>query len=81
MGKWFAETLDHARRWGRALYQEAVFHVMQLEIPTDLADQMFRLPLLDQIGPARYAEGDLLTLVNQQHQGISESPLTISGGP
>jgi hypothetical protein len=74
LGKWFAETPEAARRWGRLLYPDGVFHVIQLDVPQDVADQMFRLPLLDQIGPARYAEGDLLESINQQHQGMAECP-------
>lgn len=81
LGKWFAETPEAAQRWGLLLYQGSGFHVVQLDVPVDVTDQMFRLPSLDQIGPARYAEGDVLALVNQQHQGISEVPLTIAGGP
>lgn len=76
MGKWFAESFDAARRWGESLYQDqgGVFHVVVVTVPLDIADQMFRLASLDQIGPARYAEGDVLDLVNQQHQGITEVP-------
>ena len=80
-GKWFAEMLEAARRWGESLYPGGLFHVVQFDIPLDVADQMFRLASLDQIGPARYAEDGVLTLINQQHQGITEVPLTITGGP
>ncbi len=82
-GKWFAETPQAAERWGRLLYRAlgCSFHVIQVDVPTDVADQMFCLPMLDQIGPARYAEGDLLALLNQRHQGIAEVPLTVRGGP
>jgi hypothetical protein len=81
LGKWFAEEEADGRRWGQLLYLGGVFHVVQLDIPQDVADLMFRLPLLDQIGPARYADGEVLELINRQHQGICEVPLTISGGP
>jgi hypothetical protein len=80
LGKWFAETREAAQRWGELLYPAGVFHVVLVEIPQDVADQMFCLPLLDQIGPARYADGDVLAALNQQHRGISEVPL-ITGGP
>ena len=79
-GKWFAETPENARQWGQRLYQD-VFHVIQVDIPEDVADQMFRLSALDQIGPARYAEDDVLALINLQNQRISEVPATIAGGP
>ena len=82
-GKWFAETLAAAKRWGQLLSQGPVelIHVVQADVPQDVADQMFRLPWLDQIGPGRYSEGDLLTMINQRHLGIAEAPLTIAGGP
>jgi hypothetical protein len=72
-GKWFAETIDACRQWGQQLYQ-GKFHVIQVDVPTDVADQMFCLSSLDQIGPARYAESEVLALINQNHQGISEVP-------
>src|SRR5262245_50960685 len=82
-GKWFAESAAHASVWGLSLSQfgAGAFHVVQTEVPQAVADQMFRVPLLDQIGPARYAEGDLLDLINQTNLGISEVPLTSGGGP
>lgn len=33
---------------------------------------MFRIPNLDNIGPARWAEGDLLDLINSTNSGIIE---------
>ena len=75
-GKWFAEAATHASAWGVKLYQHhgGPFHIVQLDIPQDVADLLFRLPNLDQIGPARYAEGDLLDAVNQTNLGITEVP-------
>ena len=81
-GKWFAEFLDHAEEWGQKLYQRGEpFHVVQLEVPQDAADQMLRIPNLDQVGPARYAEGDLLELLNQTNLGITEIPPPHKGVP
>jgi len=82
-GKWFAESAEAAQRWGQLLYtmQKSGFHLIQVDIPQDVAARMFRLDLLDQIGPARYAENEVLGLINQQHQGISEVPMTLGGGP
>jgi len=74
LGKWFAETRDAARRWGDLLYQGQQFHLIELDVPSDVADAMFCLAMLDQIGPARYAEGDVLTALNQGHHGIRECP-------
>ncbi|MSQ94723.1 MAG: hypothetical protein EXR98_09230 [Gemmataceae bacterium] len=73
-GKWFAETPETARRWGEFLYQDqaSVFHVIQVDVPLEIVDQMFRLSSLDQIGPARYAEGEVLALINQQQMGFAE---------
>ena len=73
-GKWFAETKDDADRWGQLLYGAAPFHVVQVEIPAEVAALMFRLPVLDQIGPARYADGEVLVLINLRHQGVTEAP-------
>jgi hypothetical protein len=82
-GKWFAETAAAAHRWGELLYSDPkdVSHVVQVDVSNAVADLMFRLSNLDQIGPARYAEADVLTLLNQQHHGIAEVPLTKMGGP
>src|SRR5262245_22931841 len=73
-GKWFAEHPTDAVTWGTrlSLLTGDPFRVIRVEVPTDLADRMFRLPNLDQIGPARYADGDLLSELNQRHGGIHE---------
>ncbi len=66
-GKWFAEVHEHAAEWGRKFFLQggSPFHLVQVGLPQQVADRMFRLPNLDQISPARYAEGDLLELINQ----------------
>lgn len=66
-GKWFAENPDNAREWGRRLYQAKgeFFQVVEIEIPDQVADQMFRVPNLDQIGPARYADLAQLAVINR----------------
>ena len=69
-GKWFAEAVADADTWGQRLFGQDPFHVVQVDIPNDVADLMFRLPWLDRIGPARYAEGDVLAIINSSHQGI-----------
>jgi hypothetical protein len=75
-GKWFAETVENASEWGRHLAQlgGGSFQIVQVDIPQNVADTMFCLSWLDQIGPARYAEGDVLKLINQTHLGIVEVP-------
>ena len=82
-GKWFGETADNAAEWGKRFSQMGggPYHLVQVDIPQDVADKMFRLPSLDQIGPARYAEGDVLELINHNHLGIVEVPITALGGP
>jgi hypothetical protein len=71
-GKWFAETEAAAAAWGRLLYPIDAYRIVRVDLPNDVADQLFRLPSLDQIGPARYAENDLLELLNQTKHGIAE---------
>jgi hypothetical protein len=79
-GKWFAESFTHAVVWGRALYRpDQPFNVVQVDLPEDIANLLFRIPLLDQIGPARYADEIALQLLNQGNLGIKEIPL--GGGP
>ncbi len=80
-GKWFAEKPEHAAEWGRKLFQPGLFHLLEVEFPQDLADQMFRIPQLDRIGPARYADDGLLQTINQAKPIITELPLTPAGYP
>src|SRR4051812_21355994 len=61
--KWFAENVPDALEWGRRF--EAVSNVPHrrvVEIAVDrlLAEKMFRVAMLDGIGPARAAELELL---------------------
>jgi hypothetical protein len=67
-GKWFAEKLEDAREWGQRFYQpnELPFSIVYVDIPDQLAEQMFRTANLDGIGPARWADLDLLNLINQK---------------
>lgn len=72
-GKWFAEEFDQVVIWGNLLYSDGrPFHVVYVDVPQDVADQMFRIAFLDRIGPARYADADLLVQVNQTNLGIVE---------
>ena len=83
-GKWFAEIPEHAAAWGRLLYQVngVPFHMVAVDLPDPIANQMFRLPLLDQIGPARFADAALLGLINQSVGGtIYELPVIALGKP
>jgi hypothetical protein len=70
-GKWFAERLEHAQEWGRRFYQPGeLFFIICVDMPDQLAQQMYSIVSLDDIGPARWADLDLLGLINQKISGI-----------
>jgi hypothetical protein len=71
-GKWFAESAEHARAWGQVLQRLTgeAFEVVQVELPREVADQMFRIAALDGIGPARFANEGLLDRLNVSHPRI-----------
>lgn len=74
-GKWFAESAFDAAEWGRRFYQwsRTPFYVVQVDIPEFVAKQMYRIPNLDNIGPARWAdEANLLKVLNSTNNGIIE---------
>ena len=81
-GKWFAEELEHAIAWGNQLYpQNQPFHVVQADLPSDVADLTFRIAFLDRIGPARYADEVVLQVINQAVSAIMEVAMPSPGGP
>jgi hypothetical protein len=82
-GKWFAEDARDTAQWGIRFWRlgGGPFHIVQVLLPEGVADQMYRLPNLDRIGPARYAEGDVLESINQNKLGITEVPLIATGVP
>jgi hypothetical protein len=58
-GKWFAESPVDAARWGRRLSRLTggdPFHLIEVEVDDAAVAGWFRLPNLDQIGPARYGD-------------------------
>lgn len=58
-GKWFAERADDAREWGRRFARTSGIphdRIVEAEVDSATADQFFRLPRLDEVGPARFAE-------------------------
>lgn len=59
-GKFFAETAEHAGKWGEAMMGKGNFRIIEAELPTSAADQLMRFERLDGIGPARYGELDQL---------------------
>ncbi|HEY3412969.1 MAG TPA: hypothetical protein VGM51_07925 [Armatimonadota bacterium] len=56
-GKWFAESLEDARIWGARL-GIAETTIVCASVPDSMANSLFRLGLLDGIGPARFATED-----------------------
>jgi hypothetical protein len=57
-GKWFAESLGDAQRWGKLFGGD--FSVMSVRLPTSDANSLMRVERLDGVGPARYGEIDQL---------------------
>lgn len=61
-GKWFAERVEEAVQWGRVLYG-GHFTIVRAHVPDSMADRLFRLPMINAIGPARFIEGTDLTRI------------------
>jgi hypothetical protein len=59
-GKWFAERGDHALAWGKLLFPAKDFCVIEAGFRREQAERFMRLPRLDDIGPARYVELEML---------------------
>jgi hypothetical protein len=55
-GKFFAESPEHAARWGAHLEGPGNFRILEVEVLVSTADTFRRWPRLDGVGPARYAE-------------------------
>jgi len=55
-GKWFAERMEDAIKWGKLLEGGGSFYIVELEVASIIADGFFRIEHLDGIGPARYAD-------------------------
>ncbi|HET6249221.1 MAG TPA: hypothetical protein VFE47_16115 [Tepidisphaeraceae bacterium] len=57
-GKWFAERIDDARRWGEYFSRISGAEnniILEVEYPDTLVELFFRAPRLDGIGPAIFA--------------------------
>lgn len=63
-GKWFAETLENAKRWGDLLNGKGTSKLLEVKLPKSAGDQLMRMERLDGIGPARYGE------LNQLEQAV-----------
>jgi hypothetical protein len=69
-GKFFATSGDHAEQWGQILHGGDAITV-ETRIPKSIADQLvLREGKLDGVGPAIYANGEQLDLINQFTDGI-----------
>jgi hypothetical protein len=55
-GKWFAESQVDAFAWGNLMVFEPDFIIIEIELSEEVANNLFRIEWLDNIGPARYAE-------------------------
>jgi RHS repeat-associated protein len=56
-GKWFAESYDNAVKWGQTMgHGGDKFHVVEVDVPDNIAKKMHTQSNLDGIGSARYAE-------------------------
>jgi len=62
-GKWFAEQIEHAARWGELLHWAGNYGIVKVAVPEEIARTLFRIEKLDGIGPARYVQADQLVYV------------------
>jgi hypothetical protein len=73
-GKWFAMQGAHAEQWGQSLNGGEGITV-ETRIPASLADQLYlHAGKLDGVGPAYYADGVRLDLINAAMDGIRVWP-------
>ena len=73
-GKWFAERLDDAEAWGKSL--QRLFgerhQIIQVDVLDSVAAEMYRLANLDGIGPARFADEELLAQINRTRPVVKQ---------
>ena len=55
-GKYFAEKVEHAAQWGKKLFGEGKYRIIEVILPAERANQFYRIEMLDRIGPAQFAE-------------------------
>ena len=55
-GKFFAESAADAAQWGMMLEGISHYRIVEIELPTSVAQSLLRWEKLDGIGPARYGE-------------------------
>jgi hypothetical protein len=66
--KWFSETFDGAKKWGKKMYEE--FEIINVTVPRTIADEMFSVKNLDGIANARAAIDNVLDRLNQAILGL-----------
>ncbi len=76
-GKWFAESQVDAFAWGNLMVFEPDFVIVGIELSDEIANNLFRIEWLDNIGPARYAT---LNLTNSRTQSLLALKTLISYG-
>jgi len=59
-GKFFAESTQNAARWGEALEGAGKYHIVEIELPINVAPTLMRWERLNGIGPARYGALSLI---------------------
>ncbi len=55
-GKFFAESAEDAAQWGEILEGTGNYRIVEVALPTRVANSLLRWEKLDGIGPARYGE-------------------------
>ena len=55
-GKFLAESAEDAAQWGEMLEGASNYRIVEVELPTSVAQSLLRWKKLDGIGPARYGE-------------------------
>jgi len=55
-GKFFAESAEDAAQWGEMLEGSSHYRIVEVDLPTSVAERLLRWAKLDGIGPARYGE-------------------------
>lgn len=53
-GKFFAESAEDAAQWGERLEGARHYRIVEVELPSSVANSIVRWEKLDGIGPARY---------------------------
>jgi hypothetical protein len=69
-GKFFAESAEHAARWGELLNGAGNYRIIEATFPTNVANSFMRWQRLDGIGPARYGTLDAINAAAPRIRGL-----------